>query len=60
MDVQIQKLDSTVRAVDSESLFAPSMITGIVAQAMEDNHRRKEREDAEKKLTKGVKDELEA
>ena len=62
MEVQINDLQSTVRAVDSDSLLSPQTmekIVRVVLQAVneQESHRRRVR--AEQRITRGVSYELE-
>ena len=62
MEVQINEIASTVRAVDGESLLSPTVMRRIlrsVMQAIEERDRHAERVRAEQRLTGGVAEELE-
>jgi hypothetical protein len=62
MNVEIQEVTSTVRAVDSQSLLSPQILERIVSavvQAIRDGGERDERAAAERRITGGVNDERE-
>jgi hypothetical protein len=63
MDVQINDLQSTVRAVDSDSLLSPQTmekIVRVVLQAVNDQEAHRKRVGAEQRITNGVSHEQEA
>jgi hypothetical protein len=62
MEVQINEVQSTVRAVDHDSLISPKTLERIVRSVLSavddrDNHRKRVR--AEQRITQGVSHELE-
>jgi hypothetical protein len=62
MEVEINELQSTVRAVDHESLLSPQMINRIirlVLAAVDDRDNHRKRVKAEQRITDGVSHELE-
>jgi hypothetical protein len=62
MDINIQTLSSTVRAVDSNTLVTPQVMEQIlqmVMQAVEAQQRDQKREQADRRVTPGVTYELE-
>jgi hypothetical protein len=62
MEVQINDLQSTVRAVDSDSLLSPQameQIVRVVLQAVNDQEAYRRRVRAEQRITRGVSFELE-
>ena len=62
MEVQINELQSTVRAVDGDTLLSPSVmarIVRVVMQAVNDQEAHRERVRAEQRVTRGVAYELE-
>jgi hypothetical protein len=62
MDVQINELQSTVRAVDSDSLLSPQTMEKIiraVLAAVNDQESHRQRVRAEQRITNGVSQELE-
>ena len=62
MDVQINELQSTVRAVDGDSLLSPRTLSKIVQsvlEAVKDEEGHKKRVRAEQRITDGVSHELE-
>jgi len=62
MDVHINEIASTVRNVEVSSSLAPSQIQEIirlVLKAIEEREAHGQRVDAERKVTSGVRDEIE-
>ena len=62
MHVQINELNSTVRAVDSDSLLSPQTlekIVRVVLQAVDEQESHRQRVRAEQRITRGVSYELE-
>lgn len=62
MQVQINDLQSTVRAVDSDSLLSPQTmdkIVRVVLQAVDDRDAHRERIRMEQRITRGISYELE-
>lgn len=62
MQVDIQDVVSTVRAVDGDSLLTPETlkkIVGVVLQAMSERQAHEERVRAEQRVSDGVRAELE-
>ena len=62
MDVNIQEIQSTVRAVDSNSLLTPRVLSTIVQAVMEAMREREEHDQrvrAEQRITAGVHAEME-
>jgi len=62
MEVQINELVSTVRAVDGDSLLAPQTmekIARVVLQAVHDQEAHEKRVRAERRVTSGVSHEQE-
>jgi hypothetical protein len=62
MDVEINEVRSTVRAVDGDSLLSPATlqrIVSIVLKAIEEHDGREKRVKAEQRITRGVSQELE-
>jgi hypothetical protein len=62
MDTHIGSVNSTIRAVDGDSLLSPAMMQQIiqaVLQAVEEQTARQRRIDAERRVTPGVAYELE-
>ncbi len=62
MDVQINELQSTVRAVDGDTLLSPTVmarIVRVVLQAVNDQEAHRERVRTEQRVTRGVSYELE-
>ena len=62
MDVHINEIASTVRNVEGSSSLAPSQIQEIirlVLKAIEEREAHGQRVDAERKVTSGVRDEME-
>jgi len=62
MEVQINELQSTVRAVDSDSLLSPQTmekIMRVVLQAINDQKAHDQRTRAERRVTSGVSHEQE-
>jgi hypothetical protein len=62
MQVQIHDLQSTVRAVDSDSLLSPQTmdkIVRVVLQAVDEQENHRQRVRAEQRITRGVSYELE-
>jgi hypothetical protein len=62
MEVQINELQSTVRAVDSDALLSPQTmekILRVVLQAVNDQEAHRQRVRAEQRITSGVSHELE-
>jgi hypothetical protein len=62
MEVQINDLQSTVRAVDSDSLLSPQTmekIVRVVLQAVNEQEAHRQRVRAEQRITRGVSYELE-
>jgi hypothetical protein len=62
MEVQINELQSTVRAVDSDSLLSPQTmekILRVVLAAVNDQESHRQRVRAEQRITNGVSHELE-
>jgi hypothetical protein len=62
MDVQINELQSTVRAVDGDTLLSPTVmarIVRVVLQAVNDQEAHRERVHTEQRVTRGVSYELE-
>lgn len=62
MEVQINELQSTVRAVDGDSLLSPQTlekIVRVVLQAVNDQESHRRRVRAEQRITSGVSHELE-
>jgi hypothetical protein len=62
MEVQINDLQSTVRAVDSDSLLSPQTmekIVRLVLQAVNEQEAHRQRVRAEQRITRGVSYELE-
>jgi len=62
MEVNIQTLSSTVRAVDGNTLVTPAVMEQIlqmVMQAVEAQQRDQKREQADRRVTPGVTYELE-
>ncbi len=62
MDVQINEVQSTVRAVDGDSLLSPATlqrIINVVLQAVNDQESHRQRVRAEQRITRGVSQELE-
>ncbi len=60
MDVQIDELTSTVRAVDSHALLSPALIERLVAAvaaAIKERDEHDKRAHAERRVTGGVSDE---
>jgi len=61
-DVQINKLKSTVRAVDSDTLLSPhtmEQIVSVVLEAVNDQEAHRQRVRAEQRITRGISYELE-
>lgn len=62
MEVQINDLQSTVRAVDGDALLSPQTMEKIVRavlQAVNDQEAHRQRVRAEQRITSGVSHELE-
>ena len=62
MEVQINELQSTVRAVDGDALVSPQIMERIVRavlQAVNDQEAHRQRVRAEQRITSGVSHELE-
>jgi hypothetical protein len=62
MDTHIGNVNSTIRAVDGDSLLSPAVMQRIiqaVLQAVEEQTARQRRIDAERRVTPGVAYELE-
>ncbi len=61
-DVSIANINSTIRAVDGNSLLSPAVMQQViqtVLQAVEENLERRRRIDSERRVTPGVAFELE-
>jgi hypothetical protein len=62
MDVQIGEINSTVRTVDGQSLLTPQLLNEIiraVIQELEARNLHDQRVQAERRVTSGVRQELE-
>ncbi len=62
MQVQIEELSSTVKAMDGETMLSPQVmerILRVVLQAIEERERHQSRVRAEQRVTAGVSQELE-
>lgn len=62
MEVNINEISSTVRAVDGETLLEPRIlqkIVNIVLAAVRDREEHRQRVKAEQRVTGGVREELE-
>ena len=62
MDVEINEVQSTVRAVDHDSLLAPHTMERIIRSilaALDDRDNHRKRVKAEQRITDGVSHELE-
>lgn len=62
MDVEINDVQTTVRAVDGDSLLSPATlqrIVRVVLQAVNDQEGHRQRVRAEQRITRGVSQELE-
>lgn len=62
MQVQIEELSSTIRAVDGESILTPQIMERIlraVMAAVDERERRQQRVRAEQRVTAGISEEIE-